>query len=405
MPDAQPRTGSSNGLAIYLGVLQFLLLLTWTVYAVYLPGLLESVGIARSWTGWILLADQALFACFDVAVGFLADRAFRLYARIGHWVLGFTAISCAAFLALPLLPGADAGPALFLGVTAVWVIASAALRSPLFALLARHAATPAVPRLAGLALIGMGLAAAVSPYLGTLLAEMDPRLPFALSSLTLLAVCSGILVAERRAPAEPAPETEPPRPLPAWGWIPALLLASLAFQIGVFINAGPRYLREVDPSALPWLMPVFWVAFSLLVFAAGKLGARWGAPRVFIAGCLAGATGLALTTLDGLGAAVGGYALAGLGWGSALPSAFGLAAESGRPGRTATFTGLLFATLAAAAFLRIGLNLSGLPSRTELTALVTVGPALVWLLGGLLILALIRLIRTRRQPGTGSIRA
>jgi len=395
MTDTSTPTGSSTGLGLYLGVLQFLLLLTWTVYALYLPGLLESVGIARRWTGWILLADQALFACFDIAFGFLADRAFRLYARIGPWVLAFTAISCAAFLALPLLPGAGASPALFLCVTAIWVLTSSALRSPLFALLARHAATPAVPRLAGLALLGMGLAAAISPYLGTLLAAQDPRLPFAISSLTLLAVCSGILVAERHAPATAATETAPPRRLPAWGWLPALLLAALAFQIGFFINAGPRYLREVDPSALPWLMPTFWVTFSLLVFIAGRLGARWGAPRIFILGCLTGAAGLALTTLDGLGAAIGGYALAGLGWGCALPSAFGLAAESGRPGRTATFTGLLFATLAVAAFLRIGINLSGWPSREDLTSLLTTGPALFWLLGGLLVLVLIRLVRTR----------
>lgn len=377
-------TDSMTVLAIYLGVVQFFLLLTWTVYAIYLPGLLESVGMEKRWAGWILLADQMLFACFDIAAGFLADRAFRLYARIGYAVIAVTAVSCIAFVALPLLPGLGAGPKMLLGIIAVWVVSSSALRSPLFGLLARHAARPAVPQLAGWALAGMGLAAALSPYLGTLLKGQDPRLPFLVSSLSLLLVAAGVVLAERRGTAAAALTVpSPDRPIPSWGWLAAVLLAAFAIQIAVFINAEPRYLHDADPTWMPWLMPVFWVAFSLIVFIAGRLSKQWGAPRLFLNGCLAGATGFALTSLPGIAAAVGGYALAGLGWGAALPSAFAMAADSGRPGHAATYTGMLFATLAGAAFLRIGIHLSGWPKQPQVASLLTVVPSLAWLLSGL----------------------
>lgn len=84
--------------AIYLGIVQFVFLTTWTVYAIFLPGLLESVGIAKRWTAWVLMGDQILFVVFDVAAGYFADRVHRLYGRIGPWIVGATAISCLAFL-------------------------------------------------------------------------------------------------------------------------------------------------------------------------------------------------------------------------------------------------------------------------------------------------------------------
>ncbi|MBK1716399.1 MFS transporter [Thiocystis violacea] len=400
MTTDHPATRTSpTGLAIYLGVVQFFLLLTWTVYAIYLPGLLESVGIAKQWAGWVLLADQVLFALFDITAGFMADRAFRLYARIGPLVMAVTAVSCLAFLLLPWLPGLGARPEIFLAITALWVMSSAALRSPLFGLLARHAATPAVPRLAGLALVGLGLAAALSPYLGTLLKGQDPRLPFLIASLALMLVAAGVVLAERRgALAKPAVEEDAPaRRLPVLGLMTAVLLAALAIQVAVFIQAGPRYLREVDAAWLPWLLPVFWVAFSLLAFVAGRFNRQWGTTRVFVIGAVVGALGLGLTSLPGLVAAIGGYALAGLGWGAALPSAFGLAAERGRPDRVATLTGVLFAVLAGAAFLRIGLNLSGWPTQPEWTSWILATPPIAWLLGGALMGFLIHRYLTRAR--------
>lgn len=398
MPEQHSR--KPGGLALYLGIIQFFLLLTWTVYAVYLPELLESVGIDKGWTPWVLLADQVLFACFDVLAGFMADRAFRLYARIGYAVVAAAAVSCIAFAALPFIPGLGAGPLLFLALIAVWAISSAALRSPIFALLARHAPQPEVPKLAGLALLGMGLAAAASPYLGAALKTLDPRLPFLLASLALLLAAGGLILAERRyeAPSEPKPLPKAPT-IPAPGWLPAVLLVALAVQIATFINAAPRYLRDADAAWLPWLMPVFWVSFSLIVFAGPRLAKHWGPPRSFLTGCVLGAAGIGVTMLPGIEAAICGYGVAGIGWGLVLPSAFGMAAASGRSARAGTYTGLLFAALAGAAFLRIGLNLTGWLKAPDLAQWVAILPTLSWLAGGVLVLLVYRTFGRASEEG------
>src|SRR5688572_2462374 len=129
-------------LAATLGVVQFFFATTWTLYVIYLPALAAQAGIGREWVPWILVADQVIFAVMDVVTGFWIDRVRRGLARFGAWILFFTGISCAAFLALPFA-GASA-PALLVAIL-VWSVTSSALRSPPWALLARHAAAPSVP--------------------------------------------------------------------------------------------------------------------------------------------------------------------------------------------------------------------------------------------------------------------
>lgn len=372
-------------LALYLGVIQFLLLIGWTVYAAYLPELLEGVGIARHWTAWVLIADQVLFACFDVIAGFLAARAFRFYARIGPVVIAVTALSCAAFMALPFVRGFGAGPWLFLSLLAVWAIGSAALRAPVFALLARHAGASAMPGSAALALFGMGLASALSPYLGLVLKSLDPRLPFSLASLALMLTATGLILVERRADHTqgPAPAPDRTHSLPSSIWLLALFLAAFAVQIIVFLYAAPRYALDLGADRLPWLLPLFWVAFSLVAFPVRPLVKRLGPVRLFGLGVLLGLMGTSITLLPGPHPAMMGFALAGIGWGMALPSAFGFAAASGLPHRAAVYTGYLFAMLALAAFLRIGIKVSGWTA--EALSPPTFGwlPMLAWLLAAL----------------------
>jgi hypothetical protein len=242
----------------------------------------------------------------------------------------------------------------------------------------------------------MGVAAAISPYLGTLLKELDARLPFALSSLSLLLVAGALVVAERRLVPAAVPSAAPSAPgIPVSSLLLAVFLAASAVQIAAFINAAPRYLRDVDPLWLPWLLPVFWIGFSLALYWRKGFGARADTLRVFAIGCLAGGVGFASTAIAGLGAAILGFGIAGLGWGLTLGSAFALAAERGAPDRVATFMGILFALLAGAAFFRIGLVLTGWPREAEWAPYLVVAPPLVAALAAVPILTAMRLRRWR----------
>ena len=95
-----------NRTGIYFAVLQLVFTLGWTTYLIYLPMLAAQVGIAPSAVILILMLDQAIFTITDTAMGIAADRIAPVVGRLGAVVGGLTALSCAAFLAMPFVAGA-----------------------------------------------------------------------------------------------------------------------------------------------------------------------------------------------------------------------------------------------------------------------------------------------------------
>src|SRR5882724_3564029 len=94
-------SASANRAGAYLAFLQLVFTLGWTTYVIYLPKLAKEVGIAPTAVIFILMLDQAIFAIADTAMGIAADRIAALVGRLGLVVGVLTAISCAAFVALP----------------------------------------------------------------------------------------------------------------------------------------------------------------------------------------------------------------------------------------------------------------------------------------------------------------
>jgi hypothetical protein len=94
---------------VYLAVLQLVFTLGWTTYVIYLPKLAAEVGIATSAVILLLMLDQAIFTITDTAMGIAADRVGKLVGRLSLFVGALTAISCAAFVALPFVAGTGPG--------------------------------------------------------------------------------------------------------------------------------------------------------------------------------------------------------------------------------------------------------------------------------------------------------
>jgi MFS family permease len=359
-----PRIG------LYLAVLQFFFALSWIVYVIYLPQLAESAGLPRSVVPWLLMADQLIFIIADAAVGIASDRAAAVLGRIGRWVAGATLLSMVAFVALPFVAPA-AGPWGLCALTVVWAVSSSALRAPPLTLLGRYVAKPSRPFFIALMLLGSGIASALAPYLGLTLKQLDPRIPFVLSSLALAAVAFGMVAAERAlaagrgaappaaasASALPSPSPSPGRdaapPIPAFLF--AALLAAAAFQVHANIASAPLLLRHAPAADLPWLMPVFWVGFNLALLPASLLTKRFGGLPVMAAGALLAAACTVMAWAAGsLGALLAAQALAGAGWAMALMSAFSTAVAFGATGREGAMGGAMNALLAAAALARFG---------------------------------------------------
>lgn len=383
--------------AVYLALVQFLFVTCWTLYVIFLPGLLEAAGLPRRYAPWILLVDQLTFMVMDVVTGMAADRAGRMLGRIGPLIVGLTAVSCIAFLLIPVATGWGAlAPAASLAMILLWTVTSSALRAPPWVLLSRYAAAPGVPWMNAVMLTGLAVGGAIAPYLGIALKNLDPRLPFAVSSLALLVTTAGLIWVERALAQQPAQPAPPGRvtarlTLGSGLFIGACVLLAFGFQIHFSLNSAAQYLRVAGPERLPWLMPVFWIGFNLAMFPGAALANRHGTLRVIAAAALIGApasaTGVLVRDLDFLLAA---QLVAGGAWGCMLMAAFAAALEYGRTGREGLVLGLLFAALAAAALGRIAAVVLEINKIPGIAPAFEWTPFVLWFVAGLLFVALAR---------------
>jgi hypothetical protein len=397
----QAAPGVPHGVALYLALVQFLFVTCWTIYVIFLPGLLEAAGLPRRYAIYILMLDQLVFMAMDVAMGVAADRAARILGRVGPFILGATVVSCAAFLLIPYAgTWGTAAPAAMLALIFIWAATSSALRAPPWVLLSRYAAAPTLPWMNALLLTGLAIGGALAPYLGVTLKNVDPRLPFVVSSAALLATVAGVLWVERLLAQRPA---VPARPVPAAAALAAgaspfllgCLLLALGFQAHFSLNSAGQYLRLAGPERLEYLMPVFWIGFNLAMFPGSALTKRHGALPVMAAAALAGAGGMLASALAGsLEVLLAAQLLAGGAWGCILMAGFTAVLGFGRTGREGYALGLLFAALAAATLARLAAVAGGLNQQSALAPALAYGPFVLWCAGAALLAALMR-----KRPG------
>ena len=375
---------------IYFALVQFLFVTCWTVYVIFLPQLAAQAGIEKKWVIYILMADQAIFTLMDFAMGVAADRVQRVLGRLGRLLVALTAVSCIAFLLLPLA-APSGSPLLFLSLIAIWAVTSSALRAPPMALLGKYVPTPKLPWVSTLTLLGMGIAGAGAPYLTVSLRGVDPRLPFALSSIALIVAVSAMLWAEKHLAGTTVAAAEAVEKKPVGAGVVlffgAVALLGLGFQAHFALNSAPLYLRFAKPAELDYLMPVFWIGFNLLIFPACRANERFGGTVVMAAGAVLGALASALAAIaPSLESLLALQFLVGGAWAAVLMSAMAAAIAIGHVGREGAATGGLFALLAIATFTRMGLVAAQLNKDPAVSALLVWLPGFAWLAAGLLLL-------------------
>ncbi|MBO3706649.1 MAG: MFS transporter [Candidatus Accumulibacter sp.] len=388
-PTCSSSDSAASRAAWLLAGVEFFFSLGWVVYVIFLPELLARGGVDKGHLPWLLAADQLLFALADWSIGVAVDRARAALRRIGAMLVLVSAVAAVAMLLLPWLA---ATPAVFLLATAVWVAASAALRAPPYVLLSRHAARAAMPRLAGIQLLGLAVASALAPYLAIVLKGVDPALPFALSALAVGVTALALAAVERALPPpQPVADVAGGRRAHAAGWSVLLLIALLfAFgqQVHTAINSAAQFRRLADPALLPWLLPVFWAGFSIGLLAVGRLVRARGALAVLQLSAAGGALALGSAALAGsLVVLLPSQFVVGALWGCILCTSIGVAAERGDPLQSGRHTGALMATLAVAAMSRLSLAAAGGGAA---------GAPLEWLPVAVWVAALVLLLRLPR---------
>jgi MFS family permease len=384
-----------RGAALYLAVVQFFFVTTWTIYVIYLPKLLAAAGLPASYTIWILILDQLVFMVMDVVMGIAADRAGRVLGRIGPLIIAVTAVSCIAFLLIPHAAFlGSAAPAASLVLILAWAVTSSALRAPPWVLLSKYAAAPSLPWMNALALSGIAIGGALAPYLGVTLRNVDPRLPFAVSSLTLFAATAGLVWVERALARRPTMGQQAIPPLgellPGMSlFLIACLLLALGFQIHTALNSAPQYLRFAAPAQLDYLLPVFWIGFNVAMFPGAALARRFGTLPVIAVAAALGAGGAAVSLqAHNIDILIAGQVVAGGAWGCIMMAGFSAALAFGRTGREGTALGLLFGMLAIATLSRMGAVAAQLNQTPDYAVLLAWGPVALWLTGAVVFIGL-----------------
>jgi hypothetical protein len=380
---------STNRIGVYLAVLQLVFTLGWTTYVIYLPKLAADVGIAPSVVILILMLDQAIFTVTDTAMGIAADRIASVVGRLGVFVGVLTALSCAAFVALPFVAGSGAGAqGWFVALIVIWAITSSALRAPPLTLLGKYSAKPSVPFLSALAVLGYGVAGAISPYLGVVLRNQDARLPFVISSVVLLITALALSKVERGLARNPSSSARPAEVAKPLGRVPMIFIISmivlaLGYQLHFSINSAPFFLRFAKPDELQWLMPVFWIGFNIAMFPASVVTRRRGGLIVMGAAGLLGALAVLGAELAGsLNTLIATQFIAGAAWGCMLMSAISAALAIGDHGAEGKVVGLVFSALALATFARMAAVAGGLQKLPEYAPLLHWAPVACWSVAG-----------------------
>jgi hypothetical protein len=367
-------------LSAWIVLVQCLLALSWTMYALFLPELLARVGLARRWVIAILIADQIVFALSDWFAGAYSDRLARVYGAIGRPV---AAVALVTGLLMALMPWlAQAGSAtLFLLAVLLWSAGSSALRAPVFSLLGKVGGVSRKSGVVCVGLVGVSVAAALGPAFTEALRGIDPQLPMALGGMALALAAA---LATRVEAGLPRAGTEPRRFPQAVAVTIALavLLAALGTQLHSLVALRPLFSRFVAEHAGWWTSSI-WLGFAL-----GLLLGRWAAvsPRALcVAACamlLATLLGLLAPWSPTLGVLVLVELAIGAAWAVFSVVTLVIALSLGGANSAGTPAGMIFSALAAAAVLRLALSWAGLPDALARGWFI----AACWMLGAALAL-------------------
>jgi MFS family permease len=384
----------------YFGLLQLVFGLTWVGYVIYLPQLAAQAGISHGVVGWILVLDQVIFALCDWAVGIAVDRVAKVVGRVAKVVVGATAMSGLAFLLLPFVARFGAG--VFVSLIVVWAITSSALRAPPLALLGRYTPVGQQPWVGSFFVVGAGLATASTPYLAGRITAYDPRIFFAASALSVLAITVTTVWAEKTLERAATPDNKPPseiRMASFFVFLFAVLLLQIGFQVQSAINAQPLFSKYARPAQLPILLSLFWVGFTLLTPLASLLAKRFGAMACVITGAsvAAGSAWVAAqaTNIVSLSSA---QFLCGGAWGAVMVGAVAAAFAIGRNGRAGTAAGGFFFVVALATMARIALVTTHADKVPEVASAWPWLPTVSWLAAALLLAVVFARRRAARPP-------
>ncbi|MBP0017482.1 MAG: MFS transporter [Cyanobacteria bacterium SBLK] len=262
--------------------------LTWVIYALYLPQLLEQLGFARELAIVLLTIEHALEAVIEPISGGLSDRWQRFMGtRFPFIALGII-LASAFFIGIPAIAifGSPSTVIRYLlPIFAVaWASAMAIFRSPAVTLLGKTAPPVALPLAASCLTLAQQIVGGLRFTAYGFILGLGPAFAFAIGSVALLAGAAFLrFVTPPEAPQLEEKSTPEGLNLPT-------ILTIIGTGIGIawafrflFATLGPVYSNFLDSDA-GWAMTGFSLGMAMCALPAGKLATKWGNTPAMLGG-------------------------------------------------------------------------------------------------------------------------
>ena len=262
--------------------------LTWVIYALYLPQLLEQLGFAAELAIVLLTIEHALEAIIEPISGGLSDRFQRFLGTRFPFIAGGVILASALFIAIPTLAifgnSAAIAKSLFPIIVVAWASAMAIFRSPAVVLLGKTAPPIALPLAASCLTLIQQLVGGLRFTAFGIILGFGPAFAFAIGSVTLLA---GAAFLRFVTPPDP-PQLEEKGDRKSLGLPTILTIIGTGIGIAwafrfLFATLGPVYGTFLADNA-KWAMTGFSLGMAVSALPAGKLATKWGNTRAMLTG-------------------------------------------------------------------------------------------------------------------------
>jgi hypothetical protein len=290
--------------------------LTWVIYALYLPQLLEQLGFAKELAIVLLTIEHALEAIIEPISGGLSDRFQRFMGTRFPFIAGGVILASALFIAIPAIAIFGASSAaiksMFPFIVVAWASAMAIFRSPAVVLLGKTAPPVALPIAASCLTLIQQLVGGLRFTAFGFILGFGPAFAFAIGSVALLIGAAFLRFVT--PPDSPQPEaSENPQNLGL-----ATILTIIGTGIGIawafrflFATLGPVYGNFLAEN-VGWGMTGFSLGMAVCALPAGKLAVKLGNTRAMLGGISGAIAFLAIVTFlpNGVGVAIASVFLA-----------------------------------------------------------------------------------------------
>lgn len=269
--------------------------LTWVIYILYLPKLLELFGFPATIGATLAIVENLLGAAMEPLMGGLSDRARRWAGTKLPFITVGVILASVLFIAIPTVvtfgnPTSAIRWVLLVAIIS-WFLAMTVFRSPVISLLGQYATPAALPLAVSVLILSGGVVNAFRPFVNQLIVRQGPIVPFAIGSFVLLGAAALLrLVHPPDTPTSFAQSSESsPQPM-----LYALVLnLGLIFVTAVSVTWGSSFLMDTlqkvvqtrnGAANLDWIKFAIALALAIAALPAGAIATKLGNQRAMLLG-------------------------------------------------------------------------------------------------------------------------